>query len=78
MHRREAKQKQEEEQLNWIKSPINEEWHEDTQDWSQASTSPEREEQKINSIETEEEKNPSTYKLNPHFYKYSFYLYSYS
>ncbi len=62
MRRREAKQKQEEEQLNWIKSLINEEWHENTQDWSQASTSPEGEEQKINSIKTKEEENPSTYK----------------
>jgi len=32
MRRREAKQKQEDKQLNWIKSPINEEWHEDTRD----------------------------------------------
>ncbi len=39
MRRREAKRKQEEEQLNWLKSPTNEEWHENTQDWSQASTS---------------------------------------
>ena len=30
MRRREAKQKQEEEQFNWIKSSINKEWHEDT------------------------------------------------
>ena len=44
MHRREAKLKQEEEQLNWIKSLMNEEWHEDTQDWSQTSTFPEEEE----------------------------------
>src|SRR6266542_2845600 len=34
MRRREAKRKQEEEQLNWIKFPSNEEWHEDAQDWS--------------------------------------------
>ena len=61
MRRREAKRKQEEEQLNWIKSPLNEKWHEDTQDWSQASTSPEEEELKFNNIKTEEE-NPSTYK----------------
>ncbi len=32
MRRREAKRKQEKEQLNWIKFPSNEEWHEDTQD----------------------------------------------
>ncbi len=61
MRRREAKRKQEEEQLNWIKSPFNKEWHEDTQDWSQASTSSEEEELKIDSIKTKEE-NPSTYK----------------
>ncbi len=30
MRKREAKWKQEEEQLNWIKFPSNEEWHEDT------------------------------------------------
>ena len=40
MRRREAKRKQEKEQLNWIQHPLNEEWHEDIQDWSQASTSP--------------------------------------
>ncbi len=62
MRRREAKRKQEEEQFNWIKSPINEEWHKDTRDWSQASISPEGEEQKINRIETEGEETPSTYK----------------
>src|SRR6266542_3126258 len=61
MRRREAKRKQEKEQLNWIKSPLNEEWHKDTQDWSQASTSPEEEELKIDSIRIEEE-NLSTYK----------------
>ena len=62
MRRREAKRKQEEEQLNWIKSPINEEWHEDTQDWSQASTSPEEEKQKVKSIEIESKETPNTYK----------------
>ena len=34
MRRREAKRKQEEEQLNWTKSLTNDEWHEDTLDWS--------------------------------------------
>ena len=43
MRRREAKRKQEEGQLNWLKSPINEEWHENTPGWSQASTPPEEE-----------------------------------
>ncbi len=62
MRRREAKQKQEEEQLNWIKSLINKEWHEDTWNWSQVSTSLEEKEQKIDSIETEGEETPSTYK----------------
>ncbi len=62
MHRREAKRKQEGEQLNWIESPINEEWHEDTWDWSQASKSPEEKERKVNSIETEGEETPSIYK----------------
>src|SRR6266498_4532668 len=62
MRKREAKRKQKEEQLNWIKSLINEEWHEDTRDWSQASTSPEREDQKINNIKTEEGENSSIYK----------------
>src|SRR6266540_5715454 len=61
MRRREAKRKQEEEQLRWIKSPLNKEWYEDTQDWSQASTFPEEEELKVNNIKTEEE-NLSTYK----------------
>jgi len=61
MRRREAKQKQEEEQLCWMESPINEGWHEDIQDWSQASTSPEREEQEVK-IKTERKENPSTYK----------------
>ena len=62
MRKREAKQKQEEEQLNWIKSPINEEWHEDTQDWSQVSTSPEGEEQKVKSMKIERKETPNTYK----------------
>ncbi len=62
MRRREAKRKQEEEQLNWIKFPINEEWHEDTWDWSQVSTFLKEKEQKNDSIETEEEETPSTYK----------------
>src|SRR6266540_3650279 len=62
MRKREAKQKQEEEQLNWIKFPTNEEWYENTQDWSQASTSPEEEEQKVKSIEIESKETPSTYK----------------
>src|SRR6266498_2463663 len=47
MCRREAKRKQEEEQFNWIRSPANEEWHEDIADWSQASTTSEKEEQTI-------------------------------
>ena len=59
MRRREAKRKQEEEQLNWIKFPSNEEWHEDAQDWSKAST--EGEEQEIK-IKTERKETPSTYK----------------
>ncbi len=62
MHRREAKWKQEEEQLNWIKFLTNEEWHKDTQDWSQASTFSEKEEQKTDSTEIEEAETPSTYK----------------
>ena len=33
MHRREAKCKQEAEQLNWYKSLFNEEWYEDKRDW---------------------------------------------
>src|SRR6266542_5011807 len=61
MRRREAKRKQKE-QLNWIKFSANEEWHEDTQDWSQASTSQEGERQKDDSVETEGEETPSTYK----------------
>src|SRR6266498_1505285 len=61
MRRREAKRKQEEEQLNWIKSPSKEEWYEDTQDWSQASTSREGEEQK-DKIKLERKEIPSTYK----------------
>ena len=62
MRRREAKRKQEEEQLHWIKFPMDEEWYEDTQDWSQASTSPEREEQKVENEKVEREETPSTYK----------------
>jgi len=62
MRRREAKRKQEKEQLNWIKSPISEEWHENIQDWSQASISSEGEEQKIMSMEIERKKTSSTYK----------------
>ncbi len=62
MRRREAKRKQEEEQFNWIESPINEEWHEETRDWSQASTSPEGKEQKVKSMEIERKETPSTYK----------------
>ncbi len=61
MRRREAKRKQEEEQLNWIKYPQNKEWHEDSQDWSQASTSPEKEELKFDNVKIKEE-HPSTYK----------------
>ncbi len=61
MRRREAKRKQEEEQLNWIKYPRNKEWHENIQDWSQASTSPEEEELKFDNVKTKEE-HPSTYK----------------
>ncbi len=57
-----AEEKQEEEQLNWIKSPSNEEWHEDTQDWSQTSTSPEGEEQKIKSMKLERKETSSIYK----------------
>ena len=33
IHRREAKRKQEAEQLNWYKSPSNEEQYEDKLDW---------------------------------------------
>ena len=62
MCRREAKRKQEEEQLNWIKTPINEEWHEDIRDWSQASTSSEGEEQKVKSMKIERKETPSMYK----------------
>ncbi len=62
MRRREAKQKQEEVQLNWIKSSINEKWYEDTSDWSQASTSLEKEEQIIDSMKIEGEETPSMYK----------------
>src|SRR6266498_4392890 len=62
MRRREAKRKQEEGQLNWLKSPINEEWQEDIRDWSQTSTPSEEKDQEINSIETKEKKNPSIYK----------------
>ena len=40
---------------------MNEEWHEDIQDWSQASTSPEREEQEVK-IKTERKETPSMYK----------------
>ncbi len=58
MWRKEAKRKQEEEQLNWIKFPTNEEWHDDIQDWSRASTSNEREEQKIGGTESEGEETP--------------------
>ena len=36
MRKREAKYKQEAEQLNWYKSLINEEWYEGNQDWSRA------------------------------------------
>src|SRR6266540_6035941 len=61
MRRREAKRKQEEEQLNWIKYPQNKEWHEDIQDWSQASISPEEEELKLDNMKIKEE-HPSTYK----------------
>ena len=61
MRRREAKRKQEEEQLHWIKFLMNEEWHEDAQDWSQASTSTERKEQEIK-IKTERKEIPSIYK----------------
>ncbi len=62
MRRREAKRKQEEEQLNWIKFSSNEEWHEDTQDWSQISTFPEEKEQKIKSMKLEKKETSSTYK----------------
>ncbi len=61
MRRREAKRKQEEEQLNWIKFPSNKEWYEDTQDWSQISTSQEGEEQEVK-IKTESKETPSMYK----------------
>src|SRR6266542_4319217 len=47
MRRREAKRKQEEEQLNWIKYPLNRESHEKNKDWSKALTSPEKEELKV-------------------------------
>ena len=36
MHRREAKRKQEAEQLNWYKSSLKKEWYKDKQDWSKA------------------------------------------
>ena len=62
MCRREAKRKQEEEQLNWIKFPSNEEWHEDIPEWSQVSTSPEGEEPKVKSMEKERKETPRTYK----------------
>ncbi len=61
MRRREAKRKQEEGQINWLKSPINEEWHENAPDWSQTSTSLEEEELKVDNVKTKEE-HPSTYK----------------
>ncbi len=61
MRRREAKRKQEEEQLNWIKFLNNEEWYENTQDWSQASTSQEGEEQEVK-IKTERKETSSMYK----------------
>ncbi len=38
MRRREAKCKQEAEQLNWYKSSANEEWYEDKLDWSKTTT----------------------------------------
>ena len=62
MHRREAKRKQEEEQFNWIDSSTNEEWHEETRDWSQASTSSEGKEQKVKSMKIERKETPSMYK----------------
>jgi len=36
IRKREDKRKQEAEQLNWYKSPSNEEWYEDKRDWSKA------------------------------------------
>ena|SRR6266540_44345 len=45
-----------------MKFSANEEWQEDTQDWSQTSTSLEKEEQKTGSTEIEGEETPSTYK----------------
>ncbi len=62
MRRREAKRKQEEEQFNWIESPINEKWYKDTQDWSQVSTSLEGKEQKVKNMKIERKETPSTYK----------------
>src|SRR6266540_5857762 len=62
MRRKEAKRKQEEEQLNWIKYPLNKKWHEDIKDWSQASTSSEEEEQEVENVKVEREETPSTYK----------------
>ena len=41
MHRREVKRKQEAEQLNWCRSPTNEEWYEDMQNWSKVTSSEE-------------------------------------
>ena len=61
MRRKEAKRKQEEEQLNWIKYPLNKEWYEDIQDWSQVSTYSEEEELKVDNVKTKEE-HSSTYK----------------
>ncbi len=74
MRKKEAKRKQEAEQLNWYKSSANEEWYEDKQDWAKAminwdkitdemwTTFPEEKEQKISSTITEGEELSCTYK----------------
>ena len=74
MHRKEAKHKQEAEQLNWYKFPSNEEWYESNWDWSKATinwdkitdkiwtTFPEEEEHQVNSTVTKEEELSCIYK----------------
>ena len=74
MRKREAKCKQEAEQLNWYRFSLTEEWYENKQDWAKAminwnkitdemwTTFPEEEEQKISSTVTKGEELPSIYK----------------
>src|SRR6266542_2776097 len=62
MRKKEAKRKQEEEQLNWIKFPSNKEWYEDIAEWPQASTSPKEEKQKVKSMEIERKETHRMYK----------------